>query len=107
MKKTTFAESVVEIARSIPSGRVMTYGGIARAAGGGAMAAQSITAILGKAYYDKGIHGIPFHRIVYADGRVWINEKHRKKRLQLYKQEGIKLDEKNRIVDFQDTLIDL
>ncbi len=104
MKQKSFTENILKIALSIPRGHVMTYGGIARAAGGGAMAAQSITTILGKAY-DGGIHDIPFHRIVYADGRVWMNEKYRKKRLKLYQQEGIKLDKKDRIIFFQDILI--
>lgn len=95
----TFSERVVAIARSIPKGKVTTYGRIAKAAGGGAMASQSITAILGKAY-DEGMTDIPFHRIVYADGRVWMSEQYRKKRLELYKKEGIEIDEKGRIKDF-------
>ena len=49
-KQTSFSERVLKIALSIPSGKVMTYGGIARKAGGGPMASQSITSILGKAY---------------------------------------------------------
>ena len=44
----TFSERVVELALSIPKGKVTTYGAIARAAGAGPMAAQSITSILGK-----------------------------------------------------------
>jgi methylated-DNA-protein-cysteine methyltransferase-like protein len=101
----TFSERVIKIALSIPKGRVTTYGAIARAAGGGAMAAQSITNILGKAYM-AGRKDIPFHRIVYADGRVWMGEEYRKKRLALYKKEGIKLDKNERIVDFRDKLVE-
>ncbi|MDB5237781.1 MAG: hypothetical protein JWM46_51 [Candidatus Kaiserbacteria bacterium] len=99
----TFSDRVVKLALSIPAGRVSTYGAIARAAGGGGMAAQSITGILGKAW-DKGEKKIPFHRIVYADGRIWINEEYRKKRTALYKKEGIKIDKKDRIIDFADKL---
>lgn len=101
----TFSEKVVAIALLIPKGRVMTYGGIARAAGGGPMASQSITSILGKAY-THGRKDIPFHRIVYANGRVWINDEHRTQRLKLYKQEGIHIDEKGRIKDFELHLFD-
>ncbi len=101
---TTFSERVVKIARMIPPGRVTTYGRIAKAAGGGAMASQSITAILGKAY-EAGVTGIPFHRIVYADGRIWIDEKYKAKRLALYKKEGIKL-ERDKIKNFQDILFE-
>lgn len=101
----TFTDRVIKIALEIPSGRVTTYGRIARAAGAGPMASQSITAILGKAYLS-GIKNIPFHRIVYADGKVWINDEYKKKRLALYKKEGIKLDKNNRIVNFRDILLE-
>ncbi len=103
-KQSTFSERVVKISLLIPPGKVTTYGRIAKAAGGGAMASQSITAILGKAY-SEGETGIPFHRIVYADGRIWIDEAHRAKRLALYKKEGIKL-EGDKIRNLQDILFE-
>lgn len=99
----TFSDRVVAIARSIPSGQVTTYGHIARAAGGGNMASQSITTILGKAY-NRGIKDIPFHRIVYANGKVWLDDTHRAPRLKLYKKEGIQVDTRDRIVHFWDIL---
>lgn len=99
----TFSERVVKLALSIPSGRVTTYGRIAQAAGGGAMASQSITSILGKAW-NHGEKNIPWHRIVYADGHIWTDERHRAERMRLYKKEGIKLDTKDRIVNFRDIL---
>ncbi len=102
----TFSERVIKIALSIPTGRVTTYGRIARAAGGGTMASQSITSILGKAW-KNGEKNIPFHRIVYADGHIWVDDKHRKERLKLYKKEGIELDEKDRIKNFQSVLWEL
>jgi alkylated DNA nucleotide flippase Atl1 len=67
------------------------------------MASQSITTILAKAVKEKGVD-IPFHRIVYADGHVWLDDKHKQKRLNLYKKEGIKLDTNNKIKDFADKL---
>ncbi len=101
---TVFSEKVVKLARMIPKGKVTTYGRIAIASGGGAMASQSITNILGKAY-EAGITDIPFHRIVYADGRIWVDDKHRAKRLALYKKEGIEL-EGEKIKDFRDKLFE-
>ena len=101
----TFSDRVVEIAMSIPYGKVTTYGRISRAAGGGAMSSQSITGILGKAYKEKGLQ-IPFHRIVYADGSIWINETHYKKRIKLYKEEGIEVDSKNRIKNFREIVLE-
>lgn len=99
----TFGERVVELALAIPKGRVTTYGHIARAAGGGSMAAQSVTAILGKAW-DAGEKRIPFHRIVYADGRVWLDAKYKKERMEKYKNERIVLDKKGYITNFRDVL---
>ena len=104
MKQPTFSERVVKIALSIPPGRVTTYGAIARAAGGGAMSSQSITGILGKAYRN-GETAIPFHRIVYSDGRIWTSPEYHAKRLKLYKKEGIEIDAKNRIKNFRDILM--
>lgn len=101
----TFTDRVIKIALEIPRGRVTTYGRIARAAGAGPMASQSITNILGKAY-ERGIKNIPFHRIVYSNGKVWINEEYKKKRLELYKKEGIKLDKNNKILNFEDILLE-
>ena len=97
----TFSERVVKLALSIPSGRVTTYGDITRACGGGPMASQSITSILGKAY-DKGEKNIPFHRIIYSDGRVWMSPEYEKKRRALYRKEGIELDARDRIKNFPD-----
>lgn len=97
----SFSERVVSIARSIPSGKVATYGDISRAAGGTApKLAQSITGILGKAY-QNGITDIPFHRIVYSDGRIWTSDEYDSKRAKLYKEEGIEINSKGKIVDFE------
>ena len=98
-----FSKRVVRVALEIPTGRVTTYGRIAKAAGGGGMAAQSITTILGKAH-QEGETGIPFHRIVYADGRVWLSAEYETKRKALYKKEGIMLDKTGRVANFADLL---
>jgi alkylated DNA nucleotide flippase Atl1 len=100
----TFSEKVVDLALAIPKGRVTTYGRIAIAAGGGAMASRSVTNILAKAY-QAGEKRIPWHRIVYADGSAWLgNAAHKKKRLDLYKKEKITLDSKGFIKNFRDLL---
>lgn len=101
----TFSQRVLKAALSVPPGRVTTYGRIARAAGGGGMAAQSITSILGKAY-DGGVKNIPFHRIVYADGHIWIDQNRRAERLARYKKEKIKIDKDDRIENFRDVLFE-
>ncbi|MGB0925532.1 MAG: MGMT family protein [Minisyncoccia bacterium] len=100
MIKQTFGERVLDLAQSICSGETSTYGDIARAAGGGGQAARSVSGILGK-YYKQGITDIPFHRIVYSSGQVWKSPQYNSARNKLYKKEGIKIDEKGFIVDFE------
>ncbi len=100
---STFSDRVVALALAIPEGKVTTYAILARRAGGGGMAARSITGILSKAW-EKGERKIPFHRIVYSDGKIWTSPEYHTKRIALYKKEGIALDTRNRIVDFADHL---
>lgn len=102
---STFSSRVLKCALAIPKGRVTTYGRIARASGGGAMASQSITAILSKAY-EAGEKAIPFHRIVYANGTVWLDGQYEAKRRKLYKEEGIEIDKKGKIVNFKTILFE-
>ena len=99
MIKKTFSERVLDLALDIKTGEISTYGDIARAAGGGGQAARSISGILGR-YYKKGYTNIPFHRIVYSKGQVWRSPDHDQVRDKLYRQEGIIIDEKGYIVDF-------
>ncbi len=96
---TPFSHIVYELALSIPEGRVTTYGDLAHAAGGGAMASRSISGILSKAPNQKAI---PWHRIVYAGGKVWFSPETEKKRRRLYKKEGIEVDAKGRIKNFEE-----
>lgn len=95
----TFGQRVVYLAKLIPKGKVTTYGELAKLAGGGGRAAQSITAILSRAE-QAGEVSIPFHRIVYAGGLVWLDPQYKEERLKLYEEEKIVLDDKHRIVDF-------
>jgi methylated-DNA-protein-cysteine methyltransferase related protein len=99
----SFSQRVWELATSIPVGRVTTYGTIAKAAGGGAMAARSISSILSKAPNQKAI---PWHRIVYANGRVWLDSEHEVARRKLYKKERITVDEKGYIISFDEVFYD-
>lgn len=99
----TFSQKVVELALSIPKGHVVTYGMLAKRAGSGPMASQSITGILGKAYM-AGLKNIPWHRIVYAGGKIWVDDAHRAERMKLYKQEKIEISAKGTIVNFEDKL---
>lgn len=102
-RQSNFSAIVWELATSIPEGKVTTYGHLARAAGGGGQAARSITGILSKAPNQRAI---PYHRIVYAGGHIWCTKEHEKKRLALYKREGIIVDNNGKIENFDEVLWD-
>jgi methylated-DNA-protein-cysteine methyltransferase related protein len=97
--KNEFSQRVWNLAISIPAGRVTTYGILAKAAGGGAMAARSISSILSKAPNQSVI---PWHRIVYAGGKVWLDDEHEAKRRRQYKKEKIIVNDKGFIKDFEE-----
>lgn len=99
----TFSQRVVELALLIPEGRVTTYGDLARAAGGGALAARSITNILSKYPNQKAI---PWHRIVYSGGKVWLTDECEDKRRELYELEDIVVNQKGKIINFEEIVFD-
>ncbi len=98
-----FSQRVTELALSIPEGRITTYGALAKAAGGGGQAARSVSSILSK-YPNQGV--IPWHRIVYAGGKVWITPEREARRKELYELEGIFINEKGIIQNFEDVFYD-
>lgn len=93
-----FSRRVVELALQIPPGRVTTYGLLAVAAGGHPILAQMITSILTK---SKEVNKIPFHRIVYSNGKIWSHPDYDKIRMKLYKKEKIKIDKNKKVVAFE------
>ena len=97
----SFSQRVYDLVLMIPPGHVTTYGDLAKAAGGGSMAARSITSILGKAPNQSST---PYHRIVYAGGKVWLPAGKEKERRAMYKREDIHVDNKGKIKDFEELL---
>ena len=112
-KPGEFSKKVVELALTIPPGRVTTYGLLCAAAGGHPMLARMITNILGK---SDQVDKIPFHRIVYSNGKIWLDStkssdeggrasrEFNQNRLSCYQQEGIKVDKNNKILNFEEIL---
>lgn len=99
-----FSQKIWDLAAGIPAGEVTTYGSLAKAAGGGPMAARSISSILGKAPKS---YKIPWHRIVYSNGKVWSCKEYDKERSRLYKKEGILIDKDGKIKNFEAKLWDI
>lgn len=67
---TPFTENVIEIIRSIPAGKVMTYGQIARLAGS-PRAARQVVRVL---HSMSKKHRLPWHRVINAKGQIALQE---------------------------------
>lgn len=67
---TSFTESVIKVIQSIPSGKVMTYGQIARAAGS-PRAARQVVRIL-HSMSEK--YNLPWHRVINSKGEIGFND---------------------------------
>ncbi|GIO20688.1 hypothetical protein J18TS1_37880 [Oceanobacillus oncorhynchi subsp. incaldanensis] len=65
---TPFTEEVIKIIREIPSGKVMTYGQIAREAGN-SRAARQVVRVL---HSMSKKHQLPWHRVINAKGQLAI-----------------------------------
>jgi len=61
-----FTERAIEIIKSIPPGRVMTYGQIARLAGN-PFGARQVSWLL---HSMSRVHKLPWHRIINAKGEI-------------------------------------
>jgi methylated-DNA-protein-cysteine methyltransferase related protein len=87
---------VYALVKRIPRGRVLTYGGVARALhlpGGARTAGRAMAAC------PSG-RGIPWHRVVGAGGRLLIREPYASLQRKLLETEGLELAEK-RILNFK------
>ncbi|MNO40080.1 O-6-alkylguanine-DNA:cysteine-protein methyltransferase [compost metagenome] len=94
---TPFTESVIRIIQSIPEGKVMTYGGVARAAGSPRGARQVVRILHSMSRKYK----LPWHRVINAKGMISLTEDESSSLQKLYLQnEGVIFNEKN-VVDLQ------
>lgn len=65
------------------------------------MAARSITGILGKAPNQSAI---PYHRIVYSGGKIWLNPEYEETRRELYTNENIEVSPKGIVQNLDEVL---
>lgn len=63
---TPFTERVIEIIKSIPAGKVMTYGQIAKVAGS-PRGARQVVRIL---HSMSANHNLPWHRVINMKGEI-------------------------------------
>ena len=90
----SFTDRVIDAIRSIPAGRVATYGQIAAMAGN-RRAARQVARIL---HACSNAHGLPWHRVVNREGRIALrpSQGYEDQRL-LLENEGVDFDGIGRI----------
>jgi methylated-DNA-protein-cysteine methyltransferase-like protein len=88
-------ERIFEVVKSIPRGRVATYGQVAELAG---IAGQPRRTGYALSALPSG-SGIPWHRVINAQGRISFPQgsKHYTLQRRLLKQEGVVFDKSGRI----------
>ncbi len=96
-----YSKNLVYLALKIPPGRVTTYGILNKLCGGAPRMAMMIAKLLSK---SERVKEIPFHRIVYSDGRFYNDPQYNEGRLKLLKKEGTIINEKGKVVDFKEKL---
>jgi methylated-DNA-protein-cysteine methyltransferase-like protein len=89
-----FTDRTIRIIRSIPAGKIMTYGQIARLAGN-PRGARQVVRIL---HTMSHIHHLPWHRVVNAKGKIAIkDDESRFIQVALLEKEGVEFDGDGRI----------
>jgi methylated-DNA-protein-cysteine methyltransferase related protein len=91
---TEFTSRVIHVIKSIPAGKVCTYGGVAALAGS-PRAARQVVRILHS--MSRKEH-LPWHRVINVEGRIAIKDPEGA-RLQtaLLKEEGVDTDETGKV----------
>ncbi len=82
----SFKEKVLEVVKKIPKGKVLSYKEVAKKAGN-EKAFRAVGSILNKNLDPN----IPCHRVIRSDGKVGGYNRGIKLKLQLLKQEGVKV----------------
>ncbi len=92
-QRQTFTENVIAVVRSIPSGKVSTYGMVAQYAGN-RMAARQVARVLHSCSEKEAL---PWHRVVNRDGRIVISYDQAIIQRLLLEDEGIEIGPGDRI----------
>jgi methylated-DNA-protein-cysteine methyltransferase related protein len=93
-KLERFTELVIQVIKKIPSGKVMSYGQIAAAAGS-PRGARQVVRIL---HSMSGKYGLPWHRVINAKGEIGIQDEELFfTQKSLLESEGIRFKGKNAI----------
>lgn len=82
---TEFTEHVIEVISSIPKGKVMTYGAIAKTAGNprGSRQVSRILSSMTKKY------NLPWHRVINSQGKISLKGESKLLQISLLIDEGV------------------
>ena len=91
---TEFTEDIIRVIRSIPEGKVLSYGMIAAIAGR-PRGARQVTRILSS---SSRKYNLPWHRVVNAQGKISIKDPHSyEEQKQMLMSEGVEFSKNDRI----------
>jgi methylated-DNA-protein-cysteine methyltransferase-like protein len=91
---TQFTEKVIKLIQSIPTGKVLTYGRIAKLAGN-PQAARQVSWIL---HSSTKKHNLPWHRVINSKGLIALKAEMEKEQQKiLLEKEGVKFCDKFKI----------
>lgn len=94
MSSSPFTLKIIEIIRSIPHGKVATYGGIAAMAGN-RRAARQVARIL---HSSSRKEGLPWHRVINREGRIsLVRQQGYEDQKELLANEGVFFDASDKI----------
>lgn len=88
-----FTEVIIDIIRSIPKGKVMSYGQIARVAGN-PRAARQVSRIL---HNMSRKHHLPWYRVINSKGEISLQGEGFESQKWLLEQEGIQFSATNKV----------
>ena len=92
---TEFTESVIEIIRSIPPGRTLSYGQVAAAAGN-PRAARQVSRIL---HSCSDAHSLPWHRVISSSGKISLRGRGGAEQRLMLEAEGVTFLSDGRVSD--------
>jgi O-6-methylguanine DNA methyltransferase len=90
----SFQEKVIEVVKKISSGKVLSYGEVAKKAGN-AKASRAVGSLMAK----NADTTVPCHRVVKSDGSMGMyNGLRGKSKSEILKKEGVKFKESGKVL---------
>ena len=88
-----YTKKVIKIIKSIPNGKTMSYGDIAKTTGK-MRGAREVSRIL---HSCSGKYGLPWHRVINSDGKISLSGEAGQFQREMLEQEGVRFDKNGKI----------